>query len=146
MMLSEHFSLKELAHTNHKIENFPSAEEIKRLRVLAEDVLEPIREEFGPIRVTSGFRCKELNSKIGGAKDSAHLYGCAADIQSIEGFSPTEIVQFVVDSHIEYDQVIDEKSGNSAWVHIGMLRPGHSRPRKEALVMRDGEYRFFVGN
>jgi len=147
MHLSPHFAIEELTRTGHSgISNTPDAETINRLTVLAITALEPIRARFGSIRVTSGFRTRELNEAIGGAKDSAHLYGCAADIQAINGATPTEIVAWVVrESNIVYDQVIDERAGNSAWVHIGLLRPNHeSRPRREALVMRNGKYRRFA--
>lgn len=146
MRISKHFTLTELTHTNHGgVDNTPGPDELTKLFDLTRRALEPIRERFGPIRVTSGFRCKKLNDKIGGAMDSAHLYGCAADIQAINGASPTEIVSWVVmESGIDYDQVIDEQRGSSKWVHIGMLRPGHEQEaRRQALSMFNGVYEVF---
>ena len=65
------------------IDNTPSAEELENLMRLA-GVLQKIRDSFGmPIVVNSAFRCKYLNKVKGGAVNSDHLYGCAADIQSV---------------------------------------------------------------
>ena len=78
--LSPHFTLGEMITTSHRhIDNMPTPEEIERLTRLCLEFMEPVRERFGPIRVTSGFRCVNLNSAIGGSKASAHIYGCAAD-------------------------------------------------------------------
>ncbi len=146
MNLSRHFTLEELTQTAHRnIPNEPTPEDIERLRDLANGFLEPIRERFGPIRVTSGYRSEDLNIAIGGASDSAHKYGRAADIQAIHGASPTVIVKWVVEcSGIDYDQIIDEQRGKAKWVHVGALRPNHEpEPRRQALVMRSGVYSLF---
>ena len=55
--------------------------------------LEEVREEFGPVRVTSGARCPEYNRSVGGSDKSQHLFGRAADIQ-IDGVSPLDIQDF----------------------------------------------------
>jgi len=45
--------------------------------------LQMMRNELGkPIRISSGYRCKEHNKKVGGAGSSQHLKGTAADICS----------------------------------------------------------------
>ena len=55
-------------------------------------LLEKIRKYFGnhPITVHSGYRCKYWNGKIGGAHQSRHMEGIAADI-SIEGVRPVAL-------------------------------------------------------
>lgn len=142
--VSPHFKLSELTTTNHhEIDNTPEPESMFHLVKLANTVLEPIRAKFGPLRVTSGYRSPALNAAIpGSAKDSAHCYGCAADLQSIDGHSPTDMARWVAfESGLDFDQVIDEERAGCKWLHIGMLRPGHEdHPRHQALVMRDGHY------
>lgn len=60
------------------------------------EILTDIRETYGkPIRITSACRCLTHNAKVGGAKDSMHLKGMAADIQ-VEGFSPAKIEQYLL--------------------------------------------------
>lgn len=146
--LSPHFTLRELVTTSHRmIDNRPHDPDIVvRLRALCLNYLEPVRRIFGPLYVSSGYRCPALNGKIGGSKTSAHMFGCAADFVSAYGTATTEIVRWIADSNLDFDQVIDEHSSTSDWVHLGMLRPiGRETPRREALTMRLGKYTPFEG-
>ena len=143
--LTPHFSLREMVRTNHRtIDNSPGPDIVEHLRILCESFLEPLRGHFGPLWVTSGYRSHELNVAIGGAWDSAHLYGCAADLVPIEpGVRLDDMVAWVVfESKLPFDQVIREHASTDEWLHLGMLRPQHNNgvPRQQALVMRDGEY------
>ncbi|HXA97573.1 MAG TPA: D-Ala-D-Ala carboxypeptidase family metallohydrolase [Candidatus Dormibacteraeota bacterium] len=85
MQLTEHFSLEELIASEvaarSGIDNTPSATIVSNLRVLAQG-LERVRAAFGgkPIHVNSGYRCAALNAAIGGAGNSLHMQGLAADI------------------------------------------------------------------
>ena len=82
--LSEHFTLSEMTRSatalDRGIKNVPSPTQVENLRELCQNVLEPLRKRFGVIRVTSGFRCPELNRAVSGARDSQHTQGEAADI------------------------------------------------------------------
>ena len=84
MQLSPHFKLVEFtrsatAQARH-IDNTPNEEQIKNLKFLCDNVLEPLREQFGPIIIGSGFRCPALNTAVGGVKNSQHNTGEACDI------------------------------------------------------------------
>ena len=84
---ASYFTLSELTYsataTAHSIQNVPSAEAVRNLELLVSRVLDPLRERWGvPIYVTSGYRCAELNARVGGSKTSYHLQGMAADITS----------------------------------------------------------------
>lgn len=148
IMLSPHFSLSEMTVTSHRdLANVPDDAAKFHLVSLANGYLEPIRSMFGPLRVTSGYRSREVNAATkGSAKDSAHIYGCAVDVQSIEGHDPSEMVRWVAFvSGLDFDQVIDEFRGPSRWMHIGILRPGHEHaPRHESLVNHDGDWSVFI--
>ena len=81
----KYFTIKELckSSTANKlgINNNPSKNIITNLEALVDYILDPLREEYGnPIMVNSGYRCNELNKAVKGSKNSAHLYGLAADI------------------------------------------------------------------
>lgn len=140
--LSPHFTLREMVVTSHRsIDNTPSPAVIEQMRVLCNGYLELVRDRFGPLWVTSGFRCIELNIAIGGSATSAHMAGNAADFVPIRPTPTIEIVRWVVDhSGLDYDQIIDEYSSTSNWIHLG--RRG-GRPRHQALTMRGGRYYSF---
>lgn len=146
--LSSHFQLSELLVTNHRtINNTPTLEVVERLVLLCENFLEPLRDQFGPLQITSGYRSPKLNKTIHGAKQSAHMYGCAADlVPTKKKITITEMVRWVKEeSNLNFDQVIDEASNTSVWLHLGMLRPGFEKePRGEALIFRNGKYTWFV--
>jgi hypothetical protein len=100
----------------------PTPEHIENFKLLAEKVFEPIREHFGvPIRISSGYRSKELNDKIKGAsKTSDHCFGRAIDIDN-DGTSITnkQIFDFIK-NNLKYKQLIFEfgTDENPAWVHV----------------------------
>ena len=81
----KYFSLDELCASataqREGIDNRPTESAYHLLHVLVDQLLDPIREAWGePIVVSSGYRCKELNALVGGAKNSHHMLGCAADL------------------------------------------------------------------
>lgn len=139
-MLSQHFSLEELTATSHPVDNTPPPECRANLVKLATQILEPIRAKFGPVHISSGFRSVLLNYDIGGALHSAHAYGLAADFH-VDNATIEEVCDWIRHaSGLEYDQVIDEYSGDKHWCHIGMVTPLHKVPRKQALLYRNGVY------
>jgi zinc D-Ala-D-Ala carboxypeptidase len=116
--LTEHFFLEEFIESDYAlrrgIKNIPSPVVKQNLLTLANG-LERIRTILGhSISITSGYRCIELNRAIGGASTSAHLTGYAADFKCYGFGSPTQVVKKIMDSDIDYDQLIDE--GN--WIHV----------------------------
>ena len=144
--LSPHFTLDELQVTSKPFPNAAGPEERRKLERLCRGFLEPIRARFGPLRITSGFRSARVNEAIGGAKNSAHRSGLAADFQAMSGATPAEIVRWLSDSPLEFDKAIDElNAAGAAWVHLGLvtpIRPG-GKPRRQALVMRRNTYSRF---
>lgn len=129
MKLSEHFTYDEMvASATAKrlgLCNAPDAEGIDNLKRLCETVLEPVRVRYGkPIIVTSGYRSPSVNRAVGGAKNSEHIYGSAADIRSVSDTIEDNrklfnlIVQMIKDGEIEVRQLIDEYNYN--WVHCSI--------------------------
>jgi len=91
MKLSTNFNLDEFASADGTA---PSGEVLKNLTELAKN-LEVLRKHLGqPIRVTSGFRSKEHNAKIGGALNSFHVLGMAADIQ-VAKIKPEQVAKAI---------------------------------------------------
>jgi uncharacterized protein YcbK (DUF882 family) len=118
MKLSEHFTLEELTFSQtavrNGINNNPSQAVRNNLKTLA-DNLEKIRTFLGyPLRISSAFRCMELNRKIGGSVNSAHMDGLAADFTCEKFGKPIDVVKALHKSGIKVDQVIEE----GTWVHV----------------------------
>jgi len=109
MNLSEHFSLDELTHTDHRqFDNTPNASEMANLVRLAA-FLEEVKTVLGgkPVMINSAFRCKQVNDAVGSKDTSQHRIGCAADIR-VPGVTPDEVVKAIIAAGLEYDQVIRE--------------------------------------
>lgn len=118
--------------TREGIDNTPSFEIVRNLEELCDNLLQPMREAWGaPINVTSGYRCKELNKKVGGVSMSAHTLGYACDLQT-KNFS--KFVEFATKwlKDKAFDQCIIEKSGNTTWLHLG-IRNNKGEQRRQFL-------------
>lgn len=129
--MAKYFTLKELLHTNRNIDNTPTFEIVDHLKELTEKLLDPLRAAYGkPIRVTSGYRCRDLNFAVGGVSTSAHMEGYAADMQDWKGDTEGLIdfaMHWVATGHVKFDQFIretDKKSG-AVWLHFGLYGPNH---------------------
>ena len=129
----KHFTIPELCASataqREGIDNRPPECAYHLLHVLVQQLLDPIREAWGePIVVSSGYRCKELNTLVGGVKNSHHMLGCAADI--IAGNRADHrslfklIVQMQQQGQIRFTQLIAEN--NYRWLHISYV-PGDLR-------------------
>ena len=117
----KYFSLKEMTRSNtadvRGIDNTPNIDEEVNLISLIENVLDPLREWYGkPIYVNSGFRNKELNNAVGGAKSSQHLKGEAVDISTRGGYAENKKIFDYIKANLPYDQLIDER--NMSWIHV----------------------------
>lgn len=126
------------ADMNH-IDNTPSEEIKEHLEELME-FLDELRKEWGsPIRITSGYRCPQLNKKVGGSATSAHMIGYAVDMQPIK--RPfKDFVEFVKNylSDKEYDQLLMETSSKGTkWVHLGLYnQKGEQRKQIKNLYVK----------
>ena len=133
MNLSEHFTLDELTHTDHRqFDNTPNENELENLKRLAA-FLEEVKKALGgkPVMVNSAFRSKQVNDAVGSKDTSQHRIGCAADIR-VPGMTPKEVVEAIMKSDIPYDQIIREFD---SWTHISVPDSAARPPRKQALII-----------
>jgi uncharacterized protein YcbK (DUF882 family) len=133
MNLSEHFTLEELTHTDHRqFDNTPNASEMANLVRLA-TFLEDVKTVLGnkPVMINSAFRCKAVNDAVGSRDSSQHRIGCAADIR-VPGMTPDEVVKAVMAAGLGYDQVIREFD---RWTHISIPNNPEDKPRQQALII-----------
>ena len=130
MNLSAHVTLAEFENsptaTTHGINNKMSLSQIESAKLLCENVFEPLRIHLNiPIKISSGFRCVQLNRMIKGSSTSQHTKGEAMDLQiGAKGFN------FIKDK-LDFDQLIWEfgNDENPSWVHVSYS----SRNRKQVL-------------
>ena len=146
--LSQHFTLGELCKTSVKTAdgNIPSHVHIENLKRLC-GWLERLREKSSltpgpspkgegsryketPIVINSGYRSPAVNKAVGGAQNSNHLTGCAADIRCL-GIEQalryaTTLLDISDESKEDFDELLIEKSSRSIWVHFA-VRPKDNR-------------------
>ena len=137
MKLSKNFSLEEMCRSNtarvRSLPNVPNAEQVKNLQQLCENVLQPLRDHLGkPVVINSGFRSQAVNMAVGGANNSQHMKGEAADIKCKDYPYAKKIYAWIMDN-LEFDQVILERKGKAVWVHVSFRTNGKNR--QQALTM-----------
>jgi hypothetical protein len=133
MLLTPHFTLEELTHTDHReFDNTPNSSEINNLKRLAE-MLEEVKTllDGKPIMVNSAFRSSAVNTAVGSKETSQHRVGCAADIR-VPGLTPDQVVQAIKNSPIQFDQLIREFD---SWTHISVSTNPFGEPRKQVLII-----------
>ncbi len=141
MQLTEHFSLEELTKSDvaHRlqIDNSPSDLEIGRLKLVAENILEPVRSQYDvAFMPTSGFRCLELNRAIHSKDTSQHVKGEAVDIE-VPGVSNFDLAEWIY-KNLDFDQLIlefyEQGKPTSGWVHCSYIAKAR---RQQVLTYSD---------
>lgn len=132
--ISDHFTFGELVVSRRGVANEPGDAEIKALRLLAANVLEPVRAALGvPLRVNSGFRSPALNEAAHGSPTSQHMKGEAADVVPV-GLDPEvamrKIAGMVRESGLPVDQAILYRGGK--FLHLSFTAT--RAPRRQLLV------------
>lgn len=126
-------SLKELLFsetaTRLGIDNTPTDQILINLQTLIYEIINPIINQFGDIKITSGYRSPELSKVIGSNERSQHCLGMAVDCEVL-GVPNKELADWVV-NHLEFDQCILEfwkpEEANSGWVHISYNKAGNRK-------------------
>lgn len=128
MNLTKNFTLAEMTKSEtalrHGIDNTPGEAEIAALKLLAEKVLQPVRDHFGKgVKVNSAYRSPAANQKVGGSPTSDHCRGQASDIE-IPGVPNAELAEWIRDN-LEFRQLILEfytpGVPDSGWVHVSYV-------------------------
>jgi len=133
VQLTEHFSLEELTHTDHRtLDNTPDSDALANLQRLAE-FLERVKEVLGgrAVMISSGYRSKAVNDAVGSKDTSQHRLGCAADIR-VPGMKPREVVLACITAKVPFDQIILEFD---SWTHISVANSPDLQPRQIALII-----------
>ena len=116
------FSIDELCRSDKAkklgIDNTPTEKAVENMTRLINIVLDHLREAYGEaITVNSGYRSPALNKAVGGAKNSQHMTGEAADITVGTKEGNKWLFDYIKDN-LPYDQLIDEY--DYSWVHVSL--------------------------
>ena len=133
MNLTPHFTLEELTFTDHReFDNTPNEQELANLQRLAL-FLEEVKKLLGgkAIMINSAFRSEQVNASVGSKDTSQHRKGCAADIR-VPDMTPDEVVQAIISSDLQYDQVIREFD---RWTHVSIPNEKEHEPRLMSLII-----------
>ena len=148
MRLSKNFVLSEITRSNTAkrlgISNEPEKKHLESLQRIVTNLLQPMRNALGPIRISSGYRNPQLNRAIGGSTKSQHCKGQALDLQFWEKgeMCNKKIYDWVLKSGIEFDQMINEF--DYAWIHISLKKKDNRKEILEAYKDDEGStsYRY----
>ena len=148
MKLSKNFVLSEIIRSNTAkrlgIKNEPTKKHMEGIQRIITNLIQPMRDSLGPIRISSGYRNPELNRAIGGSSKSQHCKGEALDLQFWQmGKMMNELIyEWVLDSGLEFDQMINEF--DFAWIHISLKAKDNRKQVLEAYKDENGntKYRF----
>ena len=151
MNLTANFSLTEMVKSEtalrHGMENTPGEAEIAALRLLCEKVLQPVRDHYGKgVKVNSGYRSPDVNSKVGGSRTSDHCLGQASDIE-IPGVANADLAVWIMEN-LDYTQLILEfyTPGilDSGWVHVS-YNPTNLKKENLTATKKDGKTVYLPG-
>ncbi len=116
----EEFTASDTA-VERKLNNIPTTDEVwDNIAYLARTCLQPIRDQFGVVLVTSGYRSHAVNSAVCGSPTSHHLRGCAADIRTPNA-ALKDVFAWAVEN-IPFTELIAENIGGTPWVHVAIVK------------------------
>lgn len=124
--ISRHFSFAEFTKSDtarryHIINEITDWEVRDNIIALVENLLQPLRDAWGqPLFINSGYRCRELNEKVGGVESSQHRKGEAADVGCS---NPLELARLVLKLNLPFDQM----GLYASFVHLSYKRDGRNR-------------------
>ena len=150
MRLSDNFVLSEITRSNTAkrlgIDNGPNKEHLQNIQRIITNLIQPMRDAIGPIRISSGYRNPNVNRAIGGSTKSQHCKGEAMDLQFWNDgkISNKEIYDWVLKSGVEFDQMINEF--DFAWIHISLKKEGNRKQVLEAYKDEDNDTKYKYAN
>ncbi len=150
--LAKNFTLNELIKSSTAdrmgLNNWPKDDGVLvNLTNVANHILQPVRDEFGPVRVNSGYRGPELNKAVGGSSKSQHCHGEAAD------FECSRIGNYTlakwISENLEFDQLIlefyEQGKPSSGWVHCSYKTDGNNRSKIMTALRVNGKTQYKNG-
>ena len=147
MKVSEHFTKREFEKSGTALRlgidnTIKDHEHIMNLSSLCATVLEPIREKWGPMSISSGYRDSRVSEAVGSSGKSSHCSAMAADFECFQSPGNLTVFNWIIkESGISFDQCIAEyfsiQEGVGepfdGWIHISSQRD-KSKNRNDILL------------
>ena len=150
-MISKHISYKEAVYSRtaqrRDIYNHPENDQADNMRLIAEQVFEPLRSWVGgPIKINSFFRSPELNTAIGGSTKSQHCQGQAIDLDDTFGRATNAEMYEFIKENLDFDQMIWEfgDDNNPDWVHVSYVSEDKNRNRCLKAYKKNNKTKYMV--
>jgi len=150
-MISKHISYKEAVYSRtaqrRDIYNHPENDQADNMRLIAEQVFEPLRSWVGgPIKINSFFRSPELNTAIGGSTKSQHCHGQAIDLDDTFGRATNAEMYEFIKENLDFDQMIWEfgDDDNPDWVHVSYVSENKNRNRCLKAYKKNNKTKYAV--
>ena len=150
-MISKHISYKEAVYSRtaqrRDIYNHPENDQADNMRLIAEQVFEPLRSWVGgPIKINSFFRSPELNTAIGGSTKSQHCQGQAIDLDDTFGRATNAEMYEFIKENLDFDQMIWEfgDNDNPDWVHVSYVSEDKNRNRCLKAYKKNNKTKYMV--
>lgn len=122
MTITPNFTTYELIHSatanKLKVSNEPGQRESINLIILCACILQPLRDKFGPIIITSGYRCNAVNKAVGGVDNSYHKKGMAADIRIASQTQGETIGRYAATLQYCDKAILEIPAGKKPWLHV----------------------------
>ena len=133
--ISMHFTVEELCATSTGLPNKPNFQQLVNMVYLTAYVLEPLRCAMGePIEISSGFRSKDVNAKVGGVWNSQHVKGQAVDININGDLQKGKKWFDYIKNNLPFDQLIFEHNKAGVyWIHVSFVYPDFGKNRKQVI-------------
>ena len=133
--------------TRLSLNNKPNDDQVQNMRLIAEEVFEPLRVWVGgPIKINSFFRSPELNKAIGGSTKSQHCHGQAIDLDDTFGRATNAEMFEFIRKYLDFDQMIWEfgDEDNPDWVHVSYVSEDKNRNRCLKAYKQNGKTKYAV--
>ena len=133
--ISMHFTVEELCATSTGLPNKPNFQQLVNMVYLTAYVLEPLRCAMGePIEISSGFRSKDVNAKVGGVWNSQHVKGQAVDININGDLQKGKKWFDYIKNNLPFDQLIFEHNKAGVyWIHVSFVYPDFGKNRRQVI-------------
>ena len=133
-----HEFLRSQTATRYNIDNVPNGIQKENIEILVNNSIQPIRDHFGSIRITSGFRCLDLNRKLGSSDTSYHTKGQAGDIEPVGNIKLLDILEWI-HYNVNYTELIAEYFPYG-WIHVAY---NIYSPKRE-LKLKDNRHNYDI--